>query len=428
VAATVSVSRVGARVGFVAPGELREAVGLLVAGLTGRADELVERVLRGLFDQFRDVEFEWEPAFVGGLRESVATLVAAGVGAAATGSDWGALWPEEPVRRARWAARSGVPLELLLRAYRIGHREVWECVAEECARLELTGEVRLELLKQSSRVQFGFVDHVMDVITGEYTRELQGATRVREQRRLHAVAQVLGGRDDAGEDLGYRLGQAHLALIAEGEGAEACLAALLRGVDAERLVVSDGPRRARAWLGRAQGFRERESTDLGSIGLDPGLVVSCGSEGAETEGFRLSYRQAEMALLVARRRPGVLVRYRDVAHLAPLLADPSAARGFVDTILGPLEIGTDRGGSLADTLRAYFASQHQLTATAAALRIHPKTVSYRLRRIEERLGSTILTQHAQIEIALELAALLDSTPVDWAPNLSEKTIPAPTVA
>jgi DNA-binding PucR family transcriptional regulator len=61
---------------------------------------------------------------------------------------------------------------------------------------------------------------------------------------------------------------------------------------------------------------------------------------------------------------------------------------------------------LCDTLRAYFGCSQVVTATAAALAVHPRTVAYRLRDIERRLGSSVNRRRAQLEIALALQEIM----------------------
>jgi hypothetical protein len=47
-------------------------------------------------------------------------------------------------------------------------------------------------------------------------------------------------------------------------------------------------------------------------------------------------------------------------------------------------------------------SGHNAAATAAALGVHEQTVAKRLRAAEDRLGHTISSRHAALEIALRL--------------------------
>jgi hypothetical protein len=85
-------------------------------------------------------------------------------------------------------------------------------------------------------------------------------------------------------------------------------------------------------------------------------VVALGRPGTGVGGFAASHRQALEARRVAqlsRRRPGAVVRYRDVGLTALASIDPALARSFVEEELGPLAEPTDDMRRLTATLRVY---------------------------------------------------------------------------
>jgi DNA-binding PucR family transcriptional regulator len=59
---------------------------------------------------------------------------------------------------------------------------------------------------------------------------------------------------------------------------------------------------------------------------------------------------------------------------------------------------------LAETLRAYLDSFGDVAAAAQWLHVHPNTVRYRVRRIEEHLGSTLADPDARLLLSLSLRA------------------------
>jgi DNA-binding PucR family transcriptional regulator len=67
-----------------------------------------------------------------------------------------------------------------------------------------------------------------------------------------------------------------------------------------------------------------------------------------------------------------------------------------------------RGPILRKTLHAYFATGQNAASAAAVLGVHEKTVSNRLRAIEEHLGHPIEARRAELELALRLAALQET--------------------
>jgi DNA-binding PucR family transcriptional regulator len=125
------------------------------------------------------------------------------------------------------------------------------------------------------------------------------------------------------------------------------------------------------------------------------------------EGWRLTHRQAQAALVVALRRSasGAATRYADVAVLASALKDEALARALVEIYIAPLEDSRGGGPVLCETLRVYMASERNVSSAAAALGVVRKTVDTRLRAIEKRLGRTLHPCPAELEVALLLDEL-----------------------
>ncbi len=67
---------------------------------------------------------------------------------------------------------------------------------------------------------------------------------------------------------------------------------------------------------------------------------------------------------------------------------PDQMAAYVDATLGPvLAYDAERGTSLLETLDAWFGAGGRVKETAARLHVHPNTVSQRLDRVGELLGS-----------------------------------------
>ena len=101
-----------------------------------------------------------------------------------------------------------------------------------------------------------------------------------------------------------------------------------------------------------------------------------------------------------------MTTFADVALLALTLQDPTLAREFVRCELGPLAGDDTRSQLLRETLRAYFDAGQNAAAAAAALGVHERTVTYRLRSIEERLGRPLRTRRDELGVALRLAPVV----------------------
>jgi hypothetical protein len=191
------------------------------------------------------------------------------------------------------------------------------------------------------------------------------------------------------------------------------LRGLAQALDRRLLCVALGEGLAWGWLGGRHGptvadleraIREGE----GNGGTLPGgerdgaVALAVGEPARGLEGWRVTHRQAQDAMVVAARRPRALTRYADVALLATALKDEVLSRMLIDVYVAPLV--DDRGGGevLLQSLRAYLCAERSVSSTAAALGVSRKTVESRLRTIEERLGRTLHPCPAELEVALLL--------------------------
>lgn len=144
------------------------------------------------------------------------------------------------------------------------------------------------------------------------------------------------------------------------------------------------------------------------LGDEPWWAVVAGP--VSLEQVAPAYADAIDALRFA---PGLLPLHDlvDVADLAlerALVADPPLAGAGVDRWLAPLADAPRGGPELVRTLAAWLEAGQSVTATARALDVAPRTVSYRLDRIASLLGMAALTPDAiaRLSAALLVARLL----------------------
>jgi DNA-binding PucR family transcriptional regulator len=64
----------------------------------------------------------------------------------------------------------------------------------------------------------------------------------------------------------------------------------------------------------------------------------------------------------------------------------------------------EKDPTLADTLRAYLDSFGDVATAAAWLHVHPNTVRYRVRRIEEAMGTSLADPDVRLVLSLSLRA------------------------
>jgi DNA-binding PucR family transcriptional regulator len=142
---------------------------------------------------------------------------------------------------------------------------------------------------------------------------------------------------------------------------------------------------------------------LGDLPGSGQILVSVGEPGEGFLAWRLSHRQAKAALLIAERQGQPVVRYADVALQASIVRDDLITTSLHQLYLEPLERARDGGEAARETLRAYFAAERNISSTAAALGVDRRTVTNRIRTIEELLGRPLKFSATDLEIALRLA-------------------------
>ena len=114
------------------------------------------------------------------------------------------------------------------------------------------------------------------------------------------------------------------------------------------------------------------------------------TEAATLLGTAAAAREATAALAVARRL-GMRDEVLPAASLAlerALLAEPALLAAAVERELAALD-RAPRGSGLLDTLEAYLAARENIRAAARVLGVAPRTVAYRLERIERILGGPL---------------------------------------
>jgi DNA-binding PucR family transcriptional regulator len=134
------------------------------------------------------------------------------------------------------------------------------------------------------------------------------------------------------------------------------------------------------------------------------VVVTVGEPGEGLSGWRLSHRQAKAALPIAERRSEAVLPYADVVLLTSILRDDLVATSLHQIYLEPLEAAPDGGRVARETLRAYFAAERNVSSTAVVLGVDRRTVTNRLRAIEELFGRPLKDVAAELETALRLDA------------------------
>lgn len=383
------------------PGTLDSVAARFYADRDRLADEMAARI-HDRVGEFGELGPElWEA-----IRASCLANIEAGMNALAGELDLPSEMRPEARELALFTARLELPLSALLGAYRVGHAMMWELLFDAIEAEAAADDERRAVTRTVSAYLFQYVDRLASFLTDAYTAERDRTMRSREQRRTQLVRDVLDGADpDFAAALGaldYDLRLEHLALVVSADDPEAIVRKLGRRLEApHRLIVSLTGETAWAWLGRTRPFSLPER-------LEPadGAVVSLGEPGAGTAGFRRSHREAREAHGVALRSRGRdVVRYDEVALESLVGGDEERARSFVARELQGIDGDDPRSRRLRETLTAYFACAQNASAAAAVLGVHEHTITYRLRRIEQRLGRPVTSRRAELEVALRMLDL-----------------------
>jgi DNA-binding PucR family transcriptional regulator len=383
--------------------------GALAERLQARRAELEEAVIA----RFRDVGFD--PAagedleYIAGARAAVAEAVDYGLVAIEQGEDWFVSGPPPippaTVAQARRAAAHGVSLERVLLRYNAGHTLLEDFVMQEAEHSDFSSN-RIAL-RHVLRALGGLLDHFTSSIAKEYQDEAQRMARSPELRRNERVQRLLAGAPIDTAEIDYEFDTEHLGVIAMGAKAGETVRGVAAGLGCELLSVSRSAETVWAWFGSQRRIAFADIERLMSGKEADGVSLAIGGPGRGIDGWRLTHRQAQAAMLVALRRPQQLTRYADVALLATALRDDTLAQSLEEIYLSPL--GNEKDGAVArKTLRAYFAAGRNAATAAAALGVDRHTVERRLHSIETRLGRLLHTCHAELEVALRLEELGDA--------------------
>jgi hypothetical protein len=307
---------------------------------------------------------------------------------------------------ARRQAERGVPLDSVLRSYRLAGLAIWQelmdCAAGDPALLELAGSLWLIIDEVSAEAATCY----------HYHRTELELLRMAEQRRRAMVDELLRGRgrdasflDDAAVKLDLPADSPYLVFAVEPTstgrpGVEMPAETLAAGgfrsvwqVSGEVLVGLVALERS----GPDAVLRRLRPAMRGRGGAGP--VV--GGLGQVDEGFQLA--AIAMATLPS-GTPG-LATLEDHLPEALLVRSPDLADMLVRELLGPvLDLPGREGRHLLTTLAVWIDTNCSVAHTATRLYCHRNTVLNRLNRLEGLLGRPLKGRATFVAVSLALTA------------------------
>jgi PucR C-terminal helix-turn-helix domain/GGDEF-like domain len=377
---------------------LDDAGSVLASRLRGRLPDL-EAALATRVYAISDPREVADPTYLHSLHSALTATLEYSLAVIELGERRAPSIPPALLAEARLAARVGVALDTVLRRYCAGNALFCDFLAEEAEHAEVSSSALRRLLRRQATL----FDRLLEAVSEEHVREAKIWPSSSAERRRECVKSLLAGELVDHSELGYDLDTHHLALMAKGEGSPEAMRALAGRLDRRLLAVCREEESIWAcWLGGRHPLEaEQALLALGEISLNR-VFVTIGEPGVGLSGWRLSHRQAKAALPIAERRGQSILRYADVVLRASILRDDLVATSLHQIYLEPLESARDGGKVGQETLRAYFASERNISSTAAALGVDRRTVANRIRAIEDLFGRPLKDLATEMEIALRL--------------------------
>jgi hypothetical protein len=372
----------------------------LAPRLFGELDAMTDRMVEVLRTDpgYRELLHRRAPEFRAAVRANLELGIASLIGAAA-GNGRACLAGARDVGSRR--AAQGIPLEAVLRAYRLGGQVTWEALLvvsrisgpeHDALLLEVAGSVWRTNDAECAAVVEGY---------REEQRRLAGLDHVTCQQVLDGLLAGRGGDPafvrTASELLAVPLQGPFVAVVA------------LDGSDGEPGLDPPGPALLRRGLRSVWGRRGGAQVGVVSLGETPLADVvtwlrvrARGPVGVsavvgDTAAVGSAYRLAETA---ARTLPADASQVATIDERLPeaLLANSPeiSTRLVAQSLGGLLDLPDEERDVLLDTLAALLSSDGSPTRAADELYCHRNTVMYRLRRIESATGRKLTDPRSRL--------------------------------
>ncbi|WP_051399622.1 PucR family transcriptional regulator [Haloechinothrix halophila] len=389
---------------------VEERVARAWASLLDQADAIADSITLTLLEKDRDFYETAPPELRADVRDNTREHVRRGIrtmaGLASPDEKAVHVWRETGRRRAR----QGVPMELVLNAYSLGTRVLWEA-----------------LLHQRGNAAVDIDDHVL-LLAGQriwHALDVQNATLVESYRRESARLQrrdlqrqqsILDGlAEGRGADPEFA-GEAREVLAIDADEPLVCVVAAFDDLSGEPLhAPEDKLERA----GATSHWHVRAGTHFGLVALGE-LAVSdlvellrpavAGRVGVALSadgfaGFATAYLLAARAADTVARGSTEIVAVTDRLPEVLLAGNPEVTSLVVDQTLGPLLAQPSHTREvLVTTLTALLAHDGSPTHAAEDLYCHRNTVIYRLKQIESLTGRSLQNPQDKLLFSLGLAA------------------------
>lgn len=413
--------------------EVRRRVVTIATQLDAHVDEISRTIwleLEGEIDELRG-DARMSEMLGASVRGNVEAIVHA---LRAQDTVEGTSAPSAALDYARRLADRGVPVNALVRAYRLGQRRLTELVFAELRDVQLDPTTQVAVIEAITTAVFEYVDRVSQQVVaayeGERDRRLQNQNSIRAVR----VRDVLGTGgtgadidiDAASAAVGYPLRWHHLALIAwypgdAGEGDRLARVqrfsrdvAVAVGASADPLFAAAEETSGWIWLpfksapGGIPGDLVTKLRDYTHARPDA-FSIAMGAVGSGLGGFRRSHRQALRVRHAVQARGWEQRAAREIVaatdhgmvESALLATSVGEIRGWVADVLGPLSSDSGDAARLRDMLRISLAIGSGYETAARTFKLDYNALKDQVARAVARRGRPI---NDRLDVSLALQA------------------------
>ncbi|MFD3427385.1 PucR family transcriptional regulator [Nocardia fluminea] len=306
-------------------------------------------------------------------------------------------------------AAQGVPLEAMLRTFRLGGRIVWEALLDRAETVAVTPHA----IRATGTAMWTVIDGLSSALSTAYRNTKLDMVGRDERRRYALIEDLLAGRAHdttfaarTGREFNIPLDNGYLVIVAE-------------PLPDGRAALS-GPETVLTALGIRSVWHNRREVVIGLVSLadrDADVVLdhlrplARGRAAASPAVPGLAnvdsaHNLARVTLDAMPANAVGLISLNDRYPEALLLRSPDLAELLVAHILGPILVlqPGDRDG-LIGTLSEWLANSCSAANAAVRLHCHRNTVLNRLQRISALLDRPLEGQRTYLELSLALTAL-----------------------
>ncbi|QKW39567.1 helix-turn-helix domain-containing protein [Actinomadura sp. NAK00032] len=296
----------------------------------------------------------------------------------------------------QYEAHEGRDLDSLQAAYRIGGQVAWRRVMRVAPRHDISAAVMSRL----ADALFVYLDELAELSLDGYRQARARPIPALDERRRRLLRLLLDGPEaevaEAAEAAGWRVPD-EVTLVAVEPDARCAWTAL------DEDVLADLECAAPHLLLPGPFTPERRRMLDEAL---PGRLIAVGvtmPAGQAADSLRWARRALGLAL--GGVLDGPVVRCEEHLVTLWLLSDPALVDELARRRLGVLDGMTPgQQDRLTETLRTWLVTRGTAAEIAAILHIHPQTVRYRMRKIEQTFGAELADPEARFGIEAVLRA------------------------